>query len=79
MDGWKGEMKVQKEEELTWGGGGLRGCAEVQRARLRLALLVLGHHRHVILSVPVQVSEEDVSTCARDTDLVFPGQILSLY
>lgn len=28
-DGWTGQMGVQEEDELTWGGGRLRGRAEV--------------------------------------------------
>lgn len=62
----------------TWDGCGLGRGPEHKMSRLGLPLLILSHHVHLILSVPVQGLEQDVVTARREPDLWFPvgGELL---
>lgn len=61
----------------TWDSAGLCGRSEGEDARLRLALLVLGHHVHLVLRVPVQAAQHHVLAVVGDADLGLPvGAVL---
>lgn len=62
----------------TWYGFRLRRRPEGNGGCLGLALLVLGHHHHVILGVPQQPIEDHVVAVAGHPDLWFPLRCLLL-
>lgn len=62
----------------TWDAGGLGGCSEGQDARLGFALLVLGHHVHLVVRVPLQPAQQHVIAAVGDADLWLPDRALLL-
>lgn len=61
----------------TWDSAWLCGRSEGEDAGLRLALLVLGHHVHLVLRVPVQAAQHHVLAVVGDADLGLPvGAVL---
>ena len=62
----------RKQRGHTWDGCGLGRGPEHKVRRLGLALLVLGHHIDLVLSIPVQGLEHDVVTARWEPDLWFP-------
>lgn len=63
----------------TWHGAGLCGRPEGEHARVRLALLVLGHHVDLVLRVPVQAAQHHVLAVVRDADLRLPVAAVLLW
>lgn len=70
--GWSWAGRVRWLGGCTWHGAGLCGRPEGQHARLRLPLLVLGHHMDLVLRVPVQAAQHHVLAVVRDADLWLP-------
>lgn len=56
----------------TWDGFRLGGRPEGHGGPLRLPLLVLRHHHHVVLGVPLEGAEDHVVAVAGHPDLGFP-------
>lgn len=62
----------------TWHVPGLGGGSEGEDSRQGFAPLVLGHHRHLVVRVPVQAAQQHVIAAGGDADLRLPHGALFL-
>lgn len=76
-EGWKGRRR-EGGMVVTCGSCGLQWGFEGQGAGLGLALLVLCHHKHVILSVPFQTGQHYVLANVGQADLRLPVRVFPL-
>lgn len=76
-EGWR-ERRREGRMVVTCGCCRLRRGSEGQSAGLGLALLVLCHHEHVILGVPLQPDQHYILAHIGQTDLGLPVRVFPL-
>lgn len=62
----------------TWAAGGLGGRSEGEDSSQGFALLVLSHHQHIVVRVPIQAAQQHVIAAGGDADLRLPDRALFL-